>query len=552
MRWLLVIAIICGIGLAIWLVPSANHAPDTPPTGTISGVVQDDDGPVAGAVVRVRATDLSTTADADGCFVLGELAPGQAVDLTAWAPGYFISGGQLYLPGAEDVVLSLEAHAGEDDAGYAWLSAYADAGEAGNCENCHAGDGTLPFDEWVTDAHSQSAVNPRFLTMYMGTDTAGNASPSTTYAFLRDYGRFPLRPDTSKSYYGPGYQLDFPATAGNCAACHAPAAAIDAPYSTDPSQVTGVGTEGVACDFCHKVSDIRLDPDTGLPYANMPGVLSFEYRRPSEDHQFFSGPYDDVGFEGSEDTFVPLQTESQYCAACHFGSFWNVTVYNSFGEWLDSPYSDPETGKTCQDCHMPPVGVTQVADHEQSMERDPATIFSHQMPGAADEELLQNTAKLGLHAERDSGQIVVTVDVTNTKVGHHIPTDSPLRQILVVVTATDAQNDALPLAEGPVLPDWAGDLQGMPGVYFAKILQEIWTEAMPTGAYWNPTRVVEDTRLAAFETNISTYTFDTPDEVGSITVEARLIFRRAFYDLMQQKGWDVPDILMEQEQLTIE
>jgi hypothetical protein len=29
-------------------------------------------------------------------------------------------------------------------------------------------------------------------------------------------------------------------------------------------------------------------------------------------------------------------------------------------------------------------------------------------------------------------------------------------------------------------------------------------------------------------------------------VEARLIFRRAFYELIQQKGRNVPDILMEQ------
>ena len=28
-------------------------------------------------------------------------------------------------------------------------------------------------------------------------------------------------------------------------------------------------------------------------------------------------------------------------------------IYNSYGEWLDSPYSDPKTGKTCQECHMP-------------------------------------------------------------------------------------------------------------------------------------------------------------------------------------------------------
>ena len=82
-----------------------------------------------------------------------------------------------------------------------------------------------------------------------------------------------------------------------------------------------------------------------------------------------------------------------------------------------------------------------------------------------------------------------------------------------------------------------------PASYFALILQEIWTEITPTGAYWNPTRVVEDTRLPALETYSTVFRFDIPE--NGATIEARLIFRRAFYDLMQQKGWDVPDILME-------
>lgn len=202
---------------------------------------------------------------------------------------------------------------------------------------------------------------------------------------------------------------------------------------------------------------------------------------------------------------------------------------------------------------MPPLGATHFALPEQGgLARDPQTIFSHYMPGAADETLLQNTAELRLVAEREGDQIAVTVEVTNTEAGHHIPTDSPLRQIFVVVSATDAQGTPLALEGGPVLPDWAGDLQGQPGDYFAKILQETWTEIMPSGAYWNPTRTVEDTRLAALESRTSTYVFAIPEGArdGAITVEARLIFRRAFYDLMQQKGWDVPDIQM--EHVTIE
>lgn len=73
-----------------------------------------------------------------------------------------------------------------------------------------------------------------------------------------------------------------------------------------------------------------MNSSTGRPQENMAGVLSFEFRRPPEGHQFFAGPYDDVA--PGEDFFSPVQRQSQYCAPCHFGSFWGTQIYNSFGE----------------------------------------------------------------------------------------------------------------------------------------------------------------------------------------------------------------------------
>ena len=55
-----------------------------------------------------------------------------------------------------------------------------------------------------------------------------------------------------------------------------------------------------------------------------------------------------------------------------------------------------------------------------------------------------------------------------------------------------------------------------------------------------------DNRLAAFATDTSTYSFATPEQ-GEARVEVTLLFRRAFVELMDQKGWDVPDMIMEQQ-----
>ncbi len=532
---------------------------------SISGVVVDEaDQPVSGAVVRIKGTDKFTNSVNGGEFSINGLETDAPVYVTAWSQGYFNSGGDTEVaPGITDLKIVLKKHADVDNPEYEWVSAFSHGDpKSANCENCHsqAADSNdpleinFPFNEWNQDAHALSTHNPRFLTMYLGQDVQGNQSPNTRFGLDRDYGRFPLRPDSSKPYYGPGYKLDFQDTAGNCAACHAPAAAVNAPYETDLSSVDGIGLEGIACDFCHKVWDVRLEGSSGLPMSNIPGVLSFEYRRPPEGHQFFAGPYDDVA--PFEDTFSPVQVQSQFCAPCHFGTFWDTQIYNSFGEWLASPYSHAGTGKTCQDCHMPAGKVDHFARYSAGgMQRDPASIFSHRMPGASDLTLLKNAVTLEVSARIEAERILVEVTVTNDKTGHHVPTDSPLREVILLVEAVDGDGNTLALLDGETVPRWGGSgdpsqgyYAGLPGKIYSKVLSEMWTEVTPTGAYWNPTRIISDNRLAALTSDVSIYSFGLPSD-GRGSVQASVFFRRAYKELMVQKGWDVDDILMEKEKI---
>jgi hypothetical protein len=55
---------------------------------------------------------------------------------------------------------------------------------------------------------------------------------------------------------------------------------------------------------------------------------------------------------------------------------------------------------------------------------------------------------------------------------------------------------------------------------------------------------VEDTRLAALATDVSRYSFAATN--GAATIRVRLLFRRAFQLLAEQKGWNDADILMEE------
>ena len=173
------------------------------------------------------------------------------------------------------------------------------------------------------------------------------------------------------------------------------------------------------------------------------------------------------------------------------------------------------------------------------------------MPGASDEKLLQNSVTLKTNAQRAGDKLQVEVKITNDKTGHDIPTDAPIRSMILVVEAVDAPARRWRLSQGPLNPAWSGNYGGKPGKTFAKVLQDDWTGETPTAAYWRPVTIVEDTRLAALATDTTRYTFDLPAGQAA-QVNVRLVFRRAFQQLAQQKGWNDPDILMEENTIQVE
>jgi hypothetical protein len=437
-----------------------------------------------------------------------------------------------------------------------------------SCGMCHR-----EYKEWQADAHSKSATNQRFLDVYFGTNSKGEKGQLVT---LDSKGKA-NPPDPSKPYYGPGFRLDNSNRAGNCATCHTPIASnvpntqncgwsgchtdltiersrgVIAP-ATIPVATTVDGKEGITCDFCHKIAEVIIDPETKLPKPDMPGILSMRLTRPEDGQQVFYGTLVDVP---RRDTYLPLLEKSEYCAACHYGVFGGVVgsgmvtggveIYNSYGEWLKSPYSDPKTGKTCQQCHMPVVkDKWYVFPEAGGITRDYAQLHNHTMPGAYDETLLKNSVTMKTQSTRSGDTVQLNVSITNDQVGHDIPTDAVSRQMILVVEAKDASGKVLTLAKGPVNPAYAGDFGGKPGKTFMKVLRDDWTGETPTVAYWRPLTLVEDTRLKALATDTTQYSFTLPaGQTAQISV--RLMFRRNYQKLMQEKGWTDADILMEEE-----
>lgn len=566
--WLIVAIVVANVATAAFVWAQGARPATTP--GVVAGVVMGPDGALDGARVRVHVTDNMTLTDEGGRFTLEVDDATTPVTVTAAAEGHYIDAAYAVLPG-EAVTITLRAHYTTDNFEYGWSEADGLRGSE-TCAVCHT---EAMMQEWEQDAHGQAAVNLRFLTLYQGTDVHGNKSPKTKTDFKGNV----LPHDPGVTYYGPGFKLDYPDRAGNCATCHTPAAAklenttncgwsgchtsftaehaIEVPHGVSPLYLDGPAAEGISCEFCHKIGDVILDEETQLPLPDMPGILSYRLYRPNKGEDIFFGTLDDTP---GDDVYLPLMAESEFCAGCHYGVFGGVVgvgevtggtlIYNSYGEWLDSPYSDAETGQTCQDCHMPGGAAEYFVYPEAGgMQRDPGQVHTHLMPGASDVNLLQNSATMTVTAEVDNGRLAVDVEVINDQTGHHLPTDAPIRSVMLVVQAKDADGAPLSLASGPTLPEWTGNYAGEPGRGYAKLLRDDWTGEMPTAAYWRPVTIVEDTRLAAMQTDVSRYEFEAPD--GAATVDVQLIFRRAFQELAEQKGWDDPDILMEHATIEI-
>jgi hypothetical protein len=500
-------------GLAwLWLACTA-----TMQTGAVvSGVVVDADGPVPGATVRVRATNHVTSTATDGQFTLASLVEGQEVEIAAWADGYYIASTHV-TPTVSGITLTLRRYHTTDHPEYAWVSPISGT-SGGACGNCHP----LIVSQWITNAHGEAVDNARFYSLYNGADVTGTI-PVT-----------------------PGYTLDFPGTSGNCANCHAPGAGVDNYLTTNMNDVRGVITGGVHCDYCHKVGGVYLDPATQSVYANAPGARSQRVLRPPPGDDVFFGPYNDVH---DPDAYLPVISESSFCAPCHQFSFWGTPIYESYEEWLASPYV--EAGTTCQDCHMPPTGDAYFALPEVGgLAHPPEQIPSHLQLGATSVELLQNTVSMTLSARQVAGRLEITVVITNTAAGHHAPTDFPGRHMLLTITATDGQGQALSQQSGPTIPDWGGSQAGLPGRVFAKVLRDAATGESPVVSYWKQTLIVSDNRIPVLEDDTSIYTFAAPAAGSPVTVTAELRFRRAFQSVMDAKGWDTPDIVMEETQAT--
>ena len=502
---LTLIVLVLGGGLIVyWLArPEGRRvSQETERADEINGAVRDHSGPVAGAIVRIKGTAITSSTGADGHFRLSHKRTGR---VTAWKDGYLIAGAPL---GSPFLALRLVPLPPDDHDDYRWVDPAPDPAKSGNCANCHA----EIYREWAASGHSRSASGKRFRNLYEGTNGDGAAN------------------------VGWGLLHDHPHGSGVCASCHAPAIPdVDADAELDLRKLSGIAARGIHCDYCHKIADVGTGT-IGLTH----GRFNLRLRRPAADAtQLFFGPLDDV--EPREDAYSPLYRESRYCASCHEGVVFGVHVYSTYSEWLASPAR--REGKQCQDCHMTPTGrMTNVAPGRGGIERDPQTLANHRFFAPDADEMLRRCVHVETTARRTAEDIHTTVRIGAENVGHRVPTGFIDRHLILTVAALDAAGNPVAARTGPLLPNAVGDdLRGHAGRLFAKLLTG--RDGKAPAPFWQAAGEPMDNRLTP--SRVEEFVWHFPPAASRLRI--RVLYRRFWAAVVSSKDWpDVDTVVFEQ------
>jgi hypothetical protein len=278
---------------------------------------------------------------------------------------------------------------------------------------------------------------------------------------------------------------DKDAVRNGCVWCHAPTALV----TGDQHLEQAVTREGVTCDFCHTVSDVDLG-GRGHPFRLEPGPVK-------------RGPLEYAKSPAHETAYSALhRTSPLLCAACHqYTNAQGVEVLSTYSEWKASSY--PERGQTCQECHMPLVPGSSVADGLDASRR---RVNLHRVEGGGTDGRLATGLDLRFESVLLRSPAEVDVAVVNRAVGHAAPGGLSSKR-LVLSVGVDTGSGELRLRRDRIyrraLRDEAGrDLE---------TVADLFLRARSVG---------EDTRLRPRETRIERFTIPLPDDW--VAIVARL------------------------------
>jgi outer membrane receptor for ferrienterochelin and colicins len=484
----------------------------SPAAADLVGVVRDASSgrAIGGAIVRVQASGAPVFTDVEGRYALPVDASG--VRVAAGAKGYFSMG--LDAPSGASVDFALEP-VPHDPARPVELA------DPTACVGCHA----AQVEDWKASAMAHAGRNTWVEDLYMGTGTPGGAGG---FVYTRDSVHAGKNP------------------ASECASCHQPESWVASPFSPlrsagDPHPSV---ERGVSCLTCHLVAHV----DEARP--NDPGIFpgTVQMNRGSIVRY---GVLGDVDFnaEGRMRASYQPQLSSAVCGACHqdandpsgSGKFDGPISEPTYLEWLHSPYADPTSPlhSTCMGCHSEPSNATSASSLQVTAPRPPGQVRTHRFEGTTP-DYLERAVSMSLETKILDGVLEVSVALTNRGAGHHVPTGVTSRNAILLVEASRAGGPLEHVGTervselGGVGSPERGYFAGLPGKMYATV-NETAAGVGPT-LFTDAARIRSDTRIPALATDRTVYPFRL-EGTEPVRVRARLIYRRAWRQLVDAKGW---------------
>ena len=519
----------------------------------VSGIVASEYGRIEGAKVRLPGHSEYTLTDKNGQYqlILPEgfvPSPTDPLIVTAGKDGWFNNGVQFW-PGSENANISLYPIPTQDDPNYRFIPPTI-------CSQCH----NKLSKYWDKSKMAHTTSNVKVINMYNGTDASG------------------------RKLVGPGFKIDNPKVQGNCIVCHAPSAAVaqNGPKNIEDALWSQkVEWDGISCDFCHKIRFVVKSSDTPSLYK---AVMKRQAPQQGNSILVF-GPYDDVVNSVMSASYAPGQEQGVFCALCHsqveerkdnknwdrkkvytdkewqtfdLGNDTTIPVQTTYQEWRDwqqgLPDGDKNKGKTCQGCHMSwskemlPYDnylVDGNARKDFGIKRDPKDIHPHRFDGTSEQQL-KSALSMEMDGKVKGDVLEVSVFISNSNGGHWVPTGDPMRQVLLLVSATDSKGNKLEQVDGDKLPDWAGagkeaegNYAGLPGTIFSKVLED--AKGNLNVPFWQATAVAKDTRIRPKTTLTLKFKFKLKNPKDEPSAAANLIYRPFPRDLVRIKKWNSKD-----------
>ncbi len=263
-----------------------------------------------------------------------------------------------------------------------------------------------------------------------------------------------------------------------CIVCHSPMSTVFG----DINRELEYNQDGVSCQFCHGAAHITSFISAGDIAIELDTVYSANPKPDNPAHPVAHRDYYRSG---------------ELCLPCHaeMKNPRGLKVCATGDEWQEY---HQKTGKTCLDCHMPVIDG----------------VAAHSFFGSHNYARETNAVDMDLNYSPEAAQLKITL--VNSGAGHAIPTGTPLRMVILKVTAFDSSGRVVweNWRENPLLEDKQS--------LFMKIMGD--EEGNSPVPPWKATRTVFEQRLMPGVPVTLTYPLDIQ---YLYDIEARLLFRFA-------------------------